>query len=147
MRLVPYVPGGPVPPERLYALLAPAVFQPTPQRLAALLRERYARQDAQLYLLHHRDAPIGVVGVCMAGAGAAEILHIAVDARRRGQGAGRAIIDALFAMGKVEELRAETDAAAVGFYRRCGFRVQSLGERYAEIERFLCIAQRPSASP
>jgi hypothetical protein len=33
---------------------------------------------------------------------------------------------------------AETDADAVGFYRRCGLAVTSLGERFAGIERFRC---------
>ena len=33
---------------------------------------------------------------------------------------------------------AETDKDAVGFYRSCGFEVESLGELYPGIERFRC---------
>ena len=37
------------------------------------------------------------------------------------------------------EMAAETDAEAVGFYKRCGFRMQSLGEKYVDTERFWCV--------
>jgi hypothetical protein len=37
------------------------------------------------------------------------------------------------------EMAAETDAEAVGFYKRCGFRMQSLGEKYVGTERFWCV--------
>lgn len=38
----------------------------------------------------------------------------------------------------LHHLDAETDADAVDFYRRCGFAVESLGERYPGVERFRC---------
>lgn len=33
---------------------------------------------------------------------------------------------------------AETDADAVEFYRKYGFKIKSLGEKYPGVERFLC---------
>ena len=36
---------------------------------------------------------------------------------------------------------AETDRDAVDFYRSCGFTIESLGEKYPRIERFLCTLQ------
>ena len=36
-------------------------------------------------------------------------------------------------------LIAETDQEAVGFYRKCGFKVESLGELYPGVERFRCV--------
>jgi len=38
-------------------------------------------------------------------------------------------------------LYATTDAEAVGFYRRCGFAVHSLGELFPGVERFECTWQ------
>ena len=38
----------------------------------------------------------------------------------------------------LKQLTAETDADAVGFYQRCGFEVESLGELYPGAERFRC---------
>jgi ribosomal protein S18 acetylase RimI-like enzyme len=36
-------------------------------------------------------------------------------------------------------LEAETDSEALAFYRRIGFRVESLGEKYPGVERFRCV--------
>ena len=66
------------------------------------------------------------------------IRHIAVLPSRRGQGIGRDLIDAAVAGLDLHSVTAETDGEAVGFYRRCGFTVRSLGERYRGTERFAC---------
>ena len=39
-------------------------------------------------------------------------------------------------------IEAETDDGAVEFYKRIGFRVKSLGEKYKEIERFHCYLEK-----
>lgn len=36
------------------------------------------------------------------------------------------------------ELEAETDLEAVDFYRKCGFTVATLGEKYPGVQRFSC---------
>ncbi len=66
----------------------------------------------------------------------ARLTALAVDARVRGRGIGRALIDATIARLGVDRLDAETDGDAVGFYRSCGFEVTSLGEKYPGVERF-----------
>ncbi|PFE51898.1 GNAT family N-acetyltransferase, partial [Bacillus cereus] len=35
-------------------------------------------------------------------------------------------------------IEAETDKEAVGFYKKCNFKIESLGEKYPGIERFYC---------
>ena len=57
--------------------------------------------------------------------GAVVIVAIAVAPDKRGQGIGRAIVDAL-RVGH-ERLVAETAEDAVGFFRACGFAVRSEG--------------------
>jgi hypothetical protein len=42
----------------------------------------------------------------------------------------------------LKELVAETDQDAVKFYRRWGFQIQSLGEKYPNTERFQCTWRR-----
>jgi len=39
-------------------------------------------------------------------------------------------------------LEAETDAEAVKFYKKMGFQIQSLGEKYPGIERFHCYLEK-----
>ena len=67
-----------------------------------------------------------------------EILHIAVDERKRHQGIGRRLIDAAVALESPREVQAETDHDAVEFYEHYGFSIQSLGEKYPGVERFQC---------
>ena len=66
----------------------------------------------------------------------ARLTALAVDARVRGRGIGRALIDATIAHLDLDRLDAETDGDAVGFYRSCGFEITSLGEKYPGVERF-----------
>lgn len=43
-----------------------------------------------------------------------------------------------FIASKYPSIVAETDDEAVDFYRRYGFFITSLGEKYPGVERFLC---------
>nr|WP_167280073.1 GNAT family N-acetyltransferase [Paenibacillus lupini] len=70
------------------------------------------------------------------------ILHIAVDQGMRGKGFGRALLDEVMSLYELTTLKTETDKDAVGFYRTCGFRIESLGELYPGVERFLCTKLR-----
>lgn len=127
-----------VKPAKVKELLATAVFNPTGERLNAILSNVYSSPANKLFLLTHEGQALGLVGVRRVGDAAAEILHIAVDAGTRQQGIGRRMIDELLRVEALSELVAETDQDAVGFYRRCGFVVKSLGEKYPGTERFLC---------
>ncbi|HPH97803.1 MAG TPA: hypothetical protein PKW33_16525 [Anaerolineaceae bacterium] len=48
------------------------------------------------------------------------------------------MLDELGARPGLAKLSAETDCEAVDFYRRCGFQMESLGEKYPGMERFRC---------
>lgn len=69
----------------------------------------------------------------------AVILHIAVDHNLRGNGIGRILINKMILLHPITAIEAETDKDGVNFYRSCGFTVQSLGELYPGVERFLCV--------
>ena len=68
--------------------------------------------------------------------------HIAVLAASRRRGIGSALVSHVFDRFNLDELVAETDADAVGFYERRGFAVHSLGEKYPGVERFRCTFHR-----
>jgi ribosomal protein S18 acetylase RimI-like enzyme len=82
-------------------------------------------------------------GRCVGAAGftvtetQATLLHIATSPYQRSAGVGTALLDAVRSrLPSGCSLVAETDAEAVGFYRRNGFVVTSLGEKYPGIQRF-----------
>jgi len=67
------------------------------------------------------------------------VIHsLAVDPAHRRHCLGRRLIAELRARFPGSTLVAETDADAVGFYARCGFAIESLGERFPGVERFRC---------
>ena len=81
----------------------------------------------------------GCIGVELSADGCAVIHNIATAVEFRERGFGRAMIAAVVEQFQLRQLVAETDVDAVGFYRRCGFEITSLGERYPGVERFRCV--------
>lgn len=118
-------------------LLAYAVGCPTPAKLDRVARQ-YALIPARLVGFELDGALVGCLGFEPIGAGHAVIRHIAVAAAARRHGVGRQMLDWLVATERLDRVTAETDRHGVGFYRRRGFQVTSLGERYPGVERFSC---------
>jgi len=144
MRLVPYDPVR-MAPGPVQALLAEAAFPPTADRAAALLAATYTRPKVTLYLVYEAQELVGLIGLHRTGRDRGEVTHIAVQPGRRRQGARSAMLLELRHHLGLRELVAETDGESLGFYRRCGFEVRSLGETYPGVERFLCRLADPLA--
>ena len=66
------------------------------------------------------------------------IRHIAVTPEERGNNIGSSMIQFILKSPQVKEVIAETDKDAVDFYRKFGFTITSLGEKYPGVERFDC---------
>jgi ribosomal protein S18 acetylase RimI-like enzyme len=120
------------------SLLALSIGYPTTAKVAAVC-ERYRQDDRQVLLGFERDGVlVGYAGLELVGPSEAILWNIAVIPAAQRQGIGRATVAHVrdrFAPGR---LVAETDRNAVGFYRACGFTIESLGERYPGTERFRC---------
>lgn len=106
-------------PEVL-ALLAPSIYNPTPERLKNRA-EKYSA-DKNIFVYACKKAGI-YVGIVVLGTEnyTAEILDIAVKPEYRKHGIGRNLIDFIFTQFPVDTITAETDNDAVGFYKKCGF--------------------------
>jgi hypothetical protein len=52
------------------------------------------------------------------------------------------MVDHVLESHSLDVLSAETDADGLGFYKRLGFSVQSLGDKYPGTERFWCSLHR-----
>jgi len=81
---------------------------------------------------------VGCVCVSRAEGDRWTITAVAVAANHRRTGIGRDLVTEAVARLGAGSLGAETDRDAVDFYRRLGFVVTSLGEKYPGVERFAC---------
>ncbi|KQY46427.1 GNAT family N-acetyltransferase [Cellulomonas sp. Root137] len=122
---------GPVPGERRGAV-------------AALIADAVGTADAAGRLLDRSVAVTAlwsddvVAAACVSvDAECGKLRAMAVAEPFRGRGFGRALVDEVTEQLGLEALEAETDADSVGFYRSCGVSVESLGEKYPGVERFL----------
>jgi len=114
----------------------------------AMAMERVEAEYAQyleypkryLYLMDEE----AFIGIEMKDAARCEIRHIAVAGNSRSRGLGSRMIGEVAKLHGIREIFAETDVDAVGFYRKNGFKIKSLGEKYPGRERFYCAKTLPS---
>ncbi|WP_144611697.1 GNAT family N-acetyltransferase [Bacillus cereus] len=78
------------------------------------------------------------IGIEIIGAYKARICHIAVAPQYRHTGIALQMIKEVLRIHQLTYVEAETDKEAVEFYKKIGFQVKSLGEKYPGIERFHC---------
>lgn len=119
-------------------LLAHAVGFPTVEKLTNIAHLYSEQPDRLIVGIEAVSQLAGLIGVALEPSGTVEILHIAVIPQRRGIGIGRQLIDEIIHRTKAHTLTAETDSSAVGFYRRLGFEVETLGSERYGVERFRC---------
>lgn len=82
------------------------------------------------------------IGIEIIGANKARVCHIAVVPQYRHKGIALQMIKEVSRMHQLTYLQAETDDEAVEFYKKIGFQVKSLGEKYPGIERFHCYMEK-----
>lgn len=92
------------------------------------------KQQAILY----KYGECACVGMELIGENKARLCHIAVSKANRHQGLASYMIKEIIRIHQLVYLEAETDYEAVEFYRKCGWIITSLGEKYPGVERFQC---------
>ena len=125
---------GPNPSMTIRRLLASAASH---QPIDEVYRGYIHSANRQLYSYVLEDQIVGCIGVELNGH-LCMIKHIAVSKESRGKGIGSAMIQFILGKPAIREVIAETDAEAVQFYRKFGFCITSLGEKYPGVERFHC---------
>lgn len=86
---------------------------------------------------------IACIGLEPKGRDEAKITALAVLPDWRRQGFATSLVFGACEQLGLRALEAETDADAIDFYRAIGFTVESLGERFPEVERFRCRLELP----
>lgn len=101
--------------------------------------EKYvSSNERNLYGLELKESIIGCIGIEIISSNTIEIKHIAVSPSERGKGIGSQMINFVCAHYSSCSIHAETDRDGVEFYRKYGFEITSLGEKYPGVERFMC---------
>ena len=123
---------------RIRDIVSQSVYQPADEKLNRLMGRWEADADVFAYAAIENGLARCVLILERKSGGAFEILNVATDQSQRGQGFASHLIS--FAQGVLhcETIVAETDDDAVGFYRKYGFNIESLGEKYPGTVRYLC---------
>ncbi|WP_181995934.1 GNAT family N-acetyltransferase [Bacillus sp. ME5] len=98
----------------------------------------YERNKGSLYRYEEKAC----IGIEIIGANKARICHIAVVPQYRHKGIALQMIKEVVRMHQLTYIEAETDAEAVKFYKKIGFQIKILGEKYPGIERFHCYLEK-----
>ncbi|NIK24534.1 GNAT family N-acetyltransferase [Paenibacillus lupini] len=127
--------------EQVVSVVAQCVYNPTEEKMNGIIQLYKSDANRVLYAYDDGSRIAAIIGLLIKPEEIV-ILHIAVDQGMRGKGFGRALLDEVMSLYELTTLKTETDKDAVGFYRTCGFRIESLGELYPGVERFLCTKLR-----
>lgn len=95
--------------------------------------------DRILYLRYNQDILVGCIGIQLMENNLIEIKHLATQKAYRYKRVGSNMIAYIEQAYAPSKLFAETDKEAVGFYKKSGFNINSLGEKYPGVERFNCV--------
>ncbi|MFB9325132.1 GNAT family N-acetyltransferase [Paenibacillus aurantiacus] len=103
---------------------------------------RYREEGCALLGRIDESGLVGLIGIREERLGEYELLHLAVSPNERSRGIGSGMITEWMQTRQAAQLTAETDAEAVHFYEKAGFRIISLGEKYPGVERFRCVLRK-----
>ena len=120
-------------------LLAPSVYNPTHERL--LNRARKYREDKNTNIFAYKDIGEykGII-IFKVVNNSATILDIAVKHKYQNLGIGSKLIDFIFNGFDAQNITAETDDDAIGFYEKYGFIVTDTKVEF-DTKRYVCVCE------
>jgi ribosomal protein S18 acetylase RimI-like enzyme len=129
---------------RIAQLLQYCLYQPTAEKCQQYCMAIISSDSRSLYV--NSTLEQGIIAVEQHG-DTLEILAIAVDTSLRYQQISRRMIEDVLQLKQCSTIYAETDNGAVIFYRKCGFTIECLGEKYPGRVRYTYILKKePSTS-
>ena len=123
----------------LLKLLAPSVFNPTEERLLNRAKKYQEDENSNIYAYKHNGQYKGIVNFKIAN-NSSTILDIAVKPEYQGQGIGSKLIDFIFNTFNTQNITAETDNDAIGFYKKYGFIVADTKVEF-DTKRYVCVCE------
>lgn len=126
--------------NRIYELLAPSVFNPIEERLLNRAKKYQEDEETNVYVYKEDNEYKGIV-VFEIFDSTATILDIAVNPEHQGKGIGSKLIDFIFNSFNVNNITAETDDDAIGFYKKYGFTVADTKVEF-DTKRYTCVKNK-----
>ncbi len=124
--------------KRVLSLISHSQYMPTKEKLNSLADRFESDEDIFAFACVCDNFVGGVIVLKRTARGEFEIKSIAADPTRRNKGIASKLVRYAADTLKCKSIVAETDDDAVGFYRKCGFEIVTLGEKYPDIVRYLC---------
>jgi ribosomal protein S18 acetylase RimI-like enzyme len=124
--------------EDILQILAESIYMPVEERLRNRADKFMLDRNVKAYGAKINGKVCGVVIFSDSNNKQLIILEIAVLSSMQKQGIGRSLINYIIKLFNPETIIAETDDEAVEFYRKIGFEISSLGEKYPNIIRYDC---------
>ena len=128
----------PLEEEEILSVIAYSQYGPTPEKLRGLAQKYQGNPLAYAFGCRWEKTVAGVILLAQRAPGLFEICAIATHPQYRNRGVGSKLISHAADVLRPRRLTAETDKEAVDFYRKYGFSITSLGEKYPGVVRFLC---------
>lgn len=129
------------PRTEVAALLAEAVGNPTAGKLEEVIESCTQDDYPGMWIADCSEESIGVMRLDSQDRSHCTITHIAVRAKVRSQGVGRILIEFIRDELKFDQAEAETDDDALGFYKACGYEIESIGENSYGTQRYRCVVR------
>lgn len=121
-------------------LLAPSVYNPTEERLLNRAKKYQEDEETNVYVYKEDNEYKGIVVFEIVN-NSATILDIAVKPEYQDQGIGSKLIDFIFNSFDAQNVTAETDDDAIGFYIKYGFTVADTKVKF-DVKRYSIIKER-----
>ena len=123
--------------NRIYELLAPSLYNPTEERLLNRAKKYQEDENTNIYAYKDNGEYKGIVVFEILN-NSATILDIAVKPEHQKCGIGSKLIDFIFNSFNAQNITAETDDDAIGFYKKYGFTVADTKVEF-DTKRYVCV--------
>lgn len=126
--------------EKMLRILAESVYDPTEERLKNRANDYIANHTTAVFAYKSNDIYKGIIILDISNIKEIIILDIAISNNFKNTGIGSILINHCIKTFEPNIIVAETDDEAVEFYRKFGFDIFVLGDKYSSgITRYKCI--------
>lgn len=125
--------------ESVLAVISLSMYMPTAEKLKNLADKYESDYTISAFACVDDGFVCGTIVLKRVTDNEFEIIGISTHPNRRKQGIASKLISYTACFLNCSVVTAETDDDAVDFYRKYGFKINSLGEKYPGIVRYRCV--------
>lgn len=129
--------------KRILDIISLSQYMPTEEKMNSLAHKYETDADIFAFACNVNGIPCSVIILKHLINDEYEIMSIATNPSVRSKGVASKLIAFASKNLNCSIIKAETDDGSIGFYRKCGFQIVSLGEKYPDTVRYLCTFKLP----